>query len=147
VVSKPLPLRLVAAAALTALHRLLLQSGVDARQRRAWVRKTVALLARGSAKAGRKVTAEALARDLVLFGGIEMARRQDATVNVRAVIRDLRRHNGWPQSEATMYRRYLLLRRSGSRERRNIVAALVDMRPMLEKRLAAMGAKKIVRDN
>ena len=99
--------------------------------------------------AGNKADPEKTANDLILLGGVEVARmnakRANRTVHEREIIRDLAHWNNWPTDKGsleTMRRRLQELKKRGSRERERMVKAVQQILPELKARLKVLQKEK-----
>jgi hypothetical protein len=99
--------------------------------------------------AGNKADPEKTANDLILLGGVEVAKmnakRANRTVHEREIIRDLAHWNNWPTDNGsleTMRRRLQELKKRGSQERERMVKAVQQILPELKARLKALEKEK-----
>jgi hypothetical protein len=99
--------------------------------------------------AANKANPEKTANDLILLGGVEVAKmnakRANRTVHEHEIIRDLAHWNSWPTDKGsleTMRRRLQELKKRGSRERERMVKAVQQILPELKARLKVLEKEK-----
>jgi hypothetical protein len=99
--------------------------------------------------AANKADPEKTANDLILLGGIEVAKmkakRANRTVHEREIIRDLAHWNNWPTDKGsleTMRHRLQELKKRGSRERKRMVKAVQQILPELKDASQGFGKRK-----
>ena len=83
---------------------------------------------------GKKVERSKTVDDLILGYGVDQAKKNDPSVSVKTIIRDLAEQNGWPTSIEhidTLHRRYYNLKRKRTPERRRAAEMVAAVFPRL----------------